>query len=80
MFCVIVGTEEFGAEVDVTFNEHLVSLLSSSQFLTTQSCLCLSKPSEHLCTASHQPHSKPILADKHDSQLVNEMQAAISII
>jgi len=66
----------FGATVvTVELAVHEVSLTDASQVLTIHSCLCRSYPSEHRLTASHQLHSKPIFAVRHESQLCNEAHA-----
>jgi hypothetical protein len=67
IFGVTVVVVIFGAQ-DAFFTD-------ISQFLTIHSCRCRSYPSEHRLTASHQWHSNPIFAVKHESQVCNEAQA-----
>lgn len=42
--------------VVVALEVHFSSLAACSQFRVSQSCLCLSNPSEQRLAASHHPH------------------------
>ncbi len=73
---VCVLEDIFGVTVVVVIFEPQDAFFTKiSQFLTIHSCRCRSYPSEHRLTASHQWHSNPIFAVKHDSHVCNEAQA-----